>query len=161
MRAKDFGRAVGIAWGESDGKQLFAYVNVAVGINVNDLANTVDQMQNVINEMQKSLQKLDPAYNAEFFNASGISATPAVAYTTAPTLNQVAANGTRIETVEDVTDYVTQYTAAQGIDISQYPYLTDLLANPHDAAVREATIDHYSKVLVRLQGLMTDVQSGG
>ncbi len=158
MKARDFARVIGIAWGESDGKKLFRYVNTAVGINTNDLAHMVDQMQTVLNQMQVALERLDPDYESYMFNATGGGLAPGAGYTTAPSLNQMATGGhPNINSVEDVSAYIQEYTAMQDIDLGKFPYLEDLVANPHDQALVQATIDHYSQALERLERIMAQL----
>ncbi|MEO0339761.1 MAG: hypothetical protein AAF242_11155, partial [Bacteroidota bacterium] len=67
MRALDYHRIVGIAWEASDGIDPYKLINVAVGINQNDLADMVNQMQNVMNDMQLAIQEVNPNYQPKLF----------------------------------------------------------------------------------------------
>lgn len=67
MRTGDYARIIGIAWSEYTGDELFSYINTAVGLNTNDLVGVVEQMQIVMNQMQKVLAASNPEYQPTFF----------------------------------------------------------------------------------------------
>ena len=60
MKAKDYHRIIGIAWEDSkieDRLKIYQMINTAVGINQNDLATVIDQMQTVMNQMQDAIKE--------------------------------------------------------------------------------------------------------
>ncbi|HRD80492.1 MAG TPA: hypothetical protein PLZ12_17925 [Saprospiraceae bacterium] len=155
MLARDYARIIGIAWGESDGKELFSYVNTAVGINANDMAQTVENMQIVINQMQLALQQLDPDYKPHFFDTGGndiVRTKPS--YTTSPTLQQLALNRyvpSTYSNLQEALAPMVEKAKHQNFDLTQYPYLEDLMKNPGDKELAQKTIDHYTRVLDQLE----------
>ena len=70
MRTGDYARIIGVAWSEYDGDELFSYINTAVGLNTNDLVGVVEQMQQVMNEMQRAIAATNPDYNPTMFETS-------------------------------------------------------------------------------------------
>jgi carbonic anhydrase/acetyltransferase-like protein (isoleucine patch superfamily) len=67
MKARDFKRIIGVAWEESDGKEYVKLINTAVGLNQNDTGTLIEQMQAVINGMQKALAEVNPNYQPQPF----------------------------------------------------------------------------------------------
>lgn len=158
MKAKDYNRIIGTAWGESDGEKIYDYVNTAVGINANDMADMVEQMQMVLNEMQKALQQVNPDYNPHFYDVDG-NIEMASSYTTAPTLNEVIENRINVNNynnsdVQVALQDIKQDAIAQGVNLDQFPYLSDILDNPFDEALQAEAQAYYSAVIVRTQYLL-------
>ena len=161
MSALDYHRVIGVAWADSDPKKAFSFINTAVGLNTNDLAATVDQMQTVINTMQLALQKAVPDYKPALFATSGkTQATNSTGYSTAPSMREVIKNDiakSGYTNVREAMQEVKQYMGAQGVDLSQYPYMTELLNNPTPEVAKKAQ-DHYMNVLVKAQALLAQQQ---
>lgn len=158
MKTLDYKRIIGIAWGESDGKKLFEYVNTAVGINSNDLAQSVENLEVVMNKMQIALKQVNPSYEPSFFDVNGNSiAQRSSSFSKAETLNQIAANQifpSSFSNLNEAMQPVVQFAEAQKMDLGQYPYLLDLINNPTDKVLAQKTLDHYTKVLSQLEGYM-------
>jgi len=160
MLAKDYSRIIGIAWGESDGKKLFDYVNTAVGINANDMAHLIENLQIVVNQMQVALQQVNPEYKPQFFAVEGTEIAARPAYTTSPTIEQIAMSRFAPSNYADLKaalQPVVQYASEQQLDLGQYPYILDLMNNPGDKALAQKTLDHYTAVLHQLEGMMAAV----
>lgn len=166
MSALDYRRVIGIAWADSDPKKAFSYINTAVGINTNDLAVTVDQMQTVINDMQLALQKAVPDYKPTPFAVSGRGMVASngtgtqPAYSTTPSMREVIKNDIAkggYTNLREAMQEVKQYVGAQGVDLSQYPYMNELLDNPTPEVAKKAQA-HYAKVLVNAQNLLARQQ---
>jgi hypothetical protein len=161
MQAMDFKRIIGIAWSESDSLKDFNYINTAVGINANDLAGTVESMQAVINNMQLVLKKLDPKYKPMLYALDNSNRTYSNGYTTAPSLKETISNNVHMGTYANATEAlkeINKYVASQGIEFNQFPYLAKLMENPTLAEAQQA-LDHYNKVLVKLEGLMKEANN--
>lgn len=161
MSALDYHRVIGVAWADSDPKKAFSFINTAVGLNTNDLAATVDQMQTVINTMQLALQKAVPDYKPALFATSGkTQASGSTGYSTAPSMREVIKNDIAkggYTNVREAMQEVKQYMGAQGVDLSQYPYMSELLNNPTPEVAQKAK-DHYMNVLVKAQALLAQQQ---
>ena len=161
MLAKDYRRIVGIAWSDADTTKMLNYINTAVGINHNDLAGLVEQMQIAMNNMQQTLASLSPDYKPSYFNvAASEKRVAGVEYSTGPTLkSQLTANikTTNFESPKEALQVAKQYASANGVDFSMYPMLNDLFDNPTPEQV-EKVIDYYSKALVRLQSISLQAQ---
>ena len=68
MLARDYKRIIGVAWEESRPGELINLINTAVGINQNDMAGMVEEMQFTLNTIQQSLKKLDPEYQVSLYD---------------------------------------------------------------------------------------------
>ena len=161
MSALDYHRVIDIAWADSDPKKAFNLINTAVGLNTNDLAATVDQMQSVINEMQLALQKAVPDYKPALFATNGKTQTASsTGYSTAPAMREVIKSDIAkggYTNVREAMQEVKQYMGAQGVELSQYPYMNELLNNPTPEVAQKAK-DHYTHVLVKAQALLAQQQ---
>jgi soluble cytochrome b562 len=156
MKAMDFKRVIGVAWSESDSLKDFNYINTAVGINTNDLAATVENMQTVINAMQIAIKKLDPKYQPSFYDVSPSSKNYASGYSTAPSLKDRISSNVKMGQFENSTQAlkeIKKYVEMQGLDLKQLPYLDHLMENPTLDEAQKA-LTHYNQVLTKLEGMM-------
>lgn len=67
MKARDYKRIIGVAWEAADGSEFFKLINTAVGLNQNDTGKLIEEMQMVINQMQKAIQEMKPDYQPHLF----------------------------------------------------------------------------------------------
>lgn len=67
MKARDCKRIIGVAWEAADGSAFFKLINTAVGLNQNDTGKLIEEMQMVINQMQKAIQEMKPDYQPHLF----------------------------------------------------------------------------------------------
>lgn len=70
MKATDFSKIIGVAWSNSDNKNMFNYINTAVGFNANQMGMMVNNMQIIMNKMQDEIAKLNPEYKPVYFNTN-------------------------------------------------------------------------------------------
>lgn len=165
MLAKDFHRIVGIAWDESDGKEVYKMINTAVGINQNDLANMVDQLQSVVNSLQVAMNKLDPSYEVNLLATSGgvfanNPTTNKLDYTVAdthPSKVQGLFDGARFETEEETIAAVKQaWKEVAHIDVEENEMVRYILENRDKT---EEIVEYYSGVLTHLQSMQQSIVS--
>lgn len=57
MKLSDYAQIIGVAWDESKGRSM-TLINVAVGLNQNDLAHQLEKQQNQINNLQAQIDVL-------------------------------------------------------------------------------------------------------
>jgi cytoskeletal protein CcmA (bactofilin family) len=161
MKARDYGRIIGIAWAESDPKKVFNYINTAVGINSNDMSGMIEQMQGLLNTMQIALQKAVPDYKPLFYAVDQKAALAAVDYTKVPSLQQTVEKnvGARSQyaTLQEAMQGAKDYAATQGLDLKQYPLLGDFFNNPTPEMAKKVQ-DHYMKALAKAQNLLAQQQ---
>ncbi|MCB0580930.1 MAG: hypothetical protein KDD10_16660 [Phaeodactylibacter sp.] len=139
MKARDYQRIVGVAWEASDGTEFFKMVNTAVGLNHNDTGRLIEELQAVVNRMQKTLQDIDPGYQAHFFDVE--EQEPATQqrpdYSVAPTHPSRIGRyfegkeyGNRREMLQDVKKALTEVAR---IDLGSYPLVAHILDHPEEA----------------------------
>ncbi len=156
MAALDYSRIIGIAWGESNGKKLFDYVNTAVGINSNDMAGIIDNMQSTINDMQLALAKVNPDFQPQLYAVSGSSNMNRNQITTSQSLQDIIgsqSDALEYHNIQEALSKAKNYAKLQDLDLSQYPYLEEMFDNPNDELAQQI-IDHYTKVLKNLTAMM-------
>ncbi len=161
MHAIDFKRVIGIAWSESDSLKDFNYINTAVGINANDMAATIEDMQLVLNNIQLSLKKLDPNYKPSLYSMGKQSKNASGDYSKAPSYRETISNNINMEKYTNSTDAlkeINKYVATQGLDLNQFKYLSQLMENPTLPEAQKA-LDHYNKVIKKLEGLLITANS--
>jgi hypothetical protein len=157
MKAKDYGRIVGIAWSESDGKELFDYITTAVGINSNDMAKTMEDMQIVINQIQMAMRDINPNFQPTYFDVDGQVDLNANHYTSSPPLDIVVGNQLGISefsSKEEVFNAAKEYVTSQELDMNKYPYFLEILENPSDIELMKKARDHYLIVIKRCENIM-------
>jgi hypothetical protein len=160
MKANDYKRIIGIAWGDSDGSKVFNYINTAVGINSNDMAGMMEHMQLVLNNMQVALKKVVPDYKPTMYAVDKRVALSTKGYSTSPSLNEITRTKvgiTKATSPKEAMQQVKEYASAQGVDLKQYPLINELLDNP-TPEMAQKVYEHYSKSLVKIQKTMADMQ---
>jgi len=161
MAALDYARIIGTAWGESDGKKLFEYVNTAVGINANDMAGVISNMQSLLNEMQIALNSVVPDYQPKLYASTGSAANlPADQFTKSQSLRDLFeqnSDALQYNSMEEALGKARNYAEVQGFDLSQYPYLAEIFDNP-SPELAEEMLAHYTKVLNNLNAIMANMQ---
>lgn len=159
MAPLDYARIIGTAWGESDGKKLFDYVNTAVGINANDMAGIIDNMQSVINDMQLALSTVVPDYQPQLYAVAGNSNNTANQYTKSQSIQDIFGNNSdalQYKSLDEALQKAKQYAEVQNFDFSEYPYLEEMFENPNPELAKEM-LDHYTKVLNNLNNIMASL----
>ena len=159
MQAKDYSRIIGIAWEESDGEKAFAYINTAVGINSNDTAALLEEMQGLMNEMQLAIQEVNPNYEPQLYSISSRPNLMASDYSISPTMSEHIMSQLNISedaTLEDKMAALKQYAYDNGAGeyLEQFPYFFELLENPHDMELVQKVISEYTAALQNAQMLV-------
>jgi hypothetical protein len=161
MKASDYQRIIGVAWSESDGKEeLFNLVNTAIGINQNDLARMVEQMQSVMNDMQLAIKAINPDYQVKLFEVEGPYTLSASGISVSPTHPDVAGayfNKTYASREEALQSVKTALQEKANIDMSKNPMIERILDDP---AFAKKALDHYTKVLTELQAQAASYKKG-
>ncbi|CAH0999326.1 hypothetical protein LEM8419_00624 [Neolewinella maritima] len=152
MLPLDYARIIGVAWQASDPDrrgEAYQMITCAVGINQNDMAGMIDQMQTVMNGMQDALAKLDPAFEVHAFETTGRTMPPAAGlYSVSPT-HQDAVSGyfqdKEYNSREELGQLVVDALEEQAdLDLSKYPVVERMLLDPAYAAQAQT---HYSELL--------------
>lgn len=154
MKARDFKRIVGIAWEASDGKEVFKLVNSAIGLNQNDTGKLIEEMQLVINEMQKAIQQLNPNYEARLFE---VGETTVNTRPTAPDFTVSNTHPTQIgsyfegKTYRDRREMLQDVKKALvergNITLDKYPLVTYILDHPEQAPALKAYYGRVKEVI--------------
>ncbi|MCB0665624.1 MAG: hypothetical protein KDC80_07375 [Saprospiraceae bacterium] len=164
MKVKDFQRIVGIAWEDSkkeNEKDLYQMINTAVGINQNDLARVIDQMQLVMNQMQEAIKEVNPAYEGFVFDTdSGVNGV-----NLSPDFTVSASHRSKIEEYFADKTYETQEELGQlvldalvdvaGVNLTEIPVLENMLTNPEYAQKAQ---DYYAQKLVEYKNWMEQLK---
>ena len=137
MRAKDYGRIVGVAWEDwkiEDRHQIYQMINTAVGINNNDMANLIDQMQVVMNQMQVAINEVNPQYNGFVFDTDSKQVNLETDYTVSSTHRSKIEGyfkGKEYSGREELGVLVRDAIVIDaGIDLTEYPMIERLLLDP-------------------------------
>ena len=153
MKINDYKRIVGVAWSDTNASQIFSYVQTAIGINTNDLTNQVEQMQTLMNVMQRSLSKLDPNFKAQYFDVETKAETNSQ-HTKASTLKEHIADNSealQYDNLGEALRKVTETMRSQSkFDIYRMPYIKAMVENPTKENA-EKIVSYYTKVLAYLE----------
>lgn len=168
MKALDYQRIIGIAWSKGDSTKRVNLINTAVGINSNDMASVINQMQSMMNSMQMALKRLDPQFEMALYDVQGQTSVETFQkeYTSSPTLNEMIQH--------DLGDYLSQQQVTvderrqmvfasikdelltQGFDFGYFPFLEEMLANPEKENIEKAK-SHYDQVFNRMNSLLSSI----
>ena len=165
MKTRDYARIIGISWGESDGEKVYEYVNTAVGLNTNDLTNTVEEMQSLLNEIQIALKQVNPDYEPSFYDVDNQLASN-IQQSEAPynSLEQLAADQMGIvageTSMEDALAMLNNYAQGHGMNLSDLPYITEVINNPYDQELVQEMTNHYTQVLAKLENMINEMDRG-
>lgn len=132
MKVNDYQRIIGVAWGNSDGSQLFSYVNTAVGINNNDMVGQLEKMQLIMNQMQQSIAKLDESFEPILFEVDGNVRDNSQHTETTVNIREQFAEGQEPnkEKLSRLIQETKKRFQAHDFDFSKFPYLEEALNNP-------------------------------
>lgn len=139
MKARDYQRIIGVAWEASDGKAFYKMVNTAVGLNHNDTGKMIEQLQMVVNQMQKALQEVNPEYQAHYFDVDGTALAQQVEldYSVGPThptrLNGYFTDKEYTDRSEVLADVKQTLQERANINLEQYPVVAYILDHPEQA----------------------------
>ncbi len=135
MRTEDYARIVGVAW-ESSENLFGGMVNTAVGINTNDLAYRVDQQQRELDALKTQINQLYLRAGLPAPNTPGEIA-PAADNNIPPTRTEAFTRAETEEWLEAARPYfeaalkhAKEHLEQQGADISAYPEIAALYADP-------------------------------
>lgn len=131
MKTGDYARVVGVAW-ESAPEQPINFVNVAVGINVNDLNHKIDLLNREVENIMAFLEGKAPLLEGD-----------QIAALTPPSI-QPQTTFQKLYTDEEFDAYIDQHElflkglftliksnlVKQGTDLSIYPQVEEMLDNP-------------------------------
>lgn len=130
MKLGDYSRIVGVAWEAAKDAPL-NYVNVAIGINTNDLTRKVDELNQKVDQIMAYLEGKAP------LNADGalLANVPSVKPQT--TLSKLYTNEEFDQMIDQNADFFNQMYAEaknnlikQGYDLSKNPKMAEVLDNP-------------------------------
>jgi hypothetical protein len=163
MAIGDYARIIGIAWGESDGKELFSYINTAVGINSNDLVRVIEDMQGMLNDMQLAIAEVNPNYTPQLYAMSGTNFQKGSFITTSPSASALLAQKSgalEAQTVEEAIRKIRDfaYQNNPNLDLNHFPYLKEMFENP-TLETAQAMAEHYQEVLNKLMAMMPNANN--
>jgi len=130
MKLGDYSRIVGVAWEAAKDAPL-NYVNVAIGINTNDLTRKVDELNQKVDQIMAYLEGKAP------LNADGtvLANVPTVKPQT--TLTKLYTDAEFDQLIDQNADFFNQMYAEaknslikQGYDLSKNPKMAEVLDNP-------------------------------
>lgn len=163
MSTLDYKRIIGVAWSKGNPAKTINLINTAVGINSNDLANTVNEVQSQLNRMQIALNKLDPTFEVSLYDLGNSSNTQQRSYSTTKPLDEIVRNNLTErsskefqEASQEISELFSEMKYSleqQGIDLKTIPYLEKVLVNPTLENAEEFT-NHYKQVLERCKKLL-------
>ncbi len=128
METSDYKNIVGIAWSKSE-NQITNYINVAIGMNANDLAyqiekqNTeIDELRNELNELKEIVNKILPGKAEEYLIKEEIAKKkPKLEETPKPLTADEMHSKTSQDFVVEALNVFKNSLEKQGIDIPSHP----------------------------------------
>lgn len=138
---------VGIAWSATPEGSTLSMVNLAIGLNTNDVARLVEQQQSKIDEQQAKIAKLESSFAAMEQRMAALesgkpftpvmAAEPAIAQTRLEYIEASVPAGFDVAQVEEAILLLEDTYRTKGIDVENHPGLKKLF---HDPAFRQEII---------------------
>lgn len=126
MKAGDYARIVGVAW-EPANQGLFNYINVAVGINSNELSQQVELLERKISAIEEHLKgeksTLDGSINANFEHQ-----TTQAKLMSDEEFDRIIDQNKKI--YQELYGKIKQYVTNKGIDLNANPQLAAFFDDP-------------------------------
>lgn len=130
MKLGDYSRIVGVAWQAAKEAPL-NYINVAVGINSNDLTRKVDELNQKVEQIMAYLEGKAP------LNGDGTLLANVPSIKPQTTINKLYTDEEFDQLIDKNADFFTQMYAEaklslikQGYDMSKNPKMVEMLDNP-------------------------------
>ena len=138
MLARDYQRIVGIAWENGDPTKFINLINTAVGVNQNDMAKVVEQMQFTLNHIQDAIKKIDPSFVSHDYEVSQeMYQEMPLDYNVSSTHQKKMSKyfkgknyADKEELIRDVKDLLVNQA---GIDLNTVPVIKYIFDNPEEA----------------------------
>ncbi len=146
MKTGDYARIIGIAWSDYNGDELFSYINTAVGLNTNDLVGVVEQMQLVMNQMQKAIAETNENYDPVFFETNSAIASVQNNQTITPSLRSQLKVDFQGKSLTQVIKENKSILEEHNFDFTLFPLLEKTLDNPTKENLEEM-VAFYTSVL--------------
>ncbi len=161
MRVNDYQRIVGVAWEEYHGEALFSFINTAVGINTNDLAQEIIQMQVLLNHMQEALVDVNPSFTPNYFDVETVSVSENTKTTKSKSLPELMAQQYGLDEITDNREKMSSLRSlmeqkdleSPHFQFSDMPYLSEVLNNPTEENIAKYNA-FYTRALGRLQSIV-------
>ena len=140
IKAEQYSQIVGVAWSESVMNSGISVINLAIGLNNNDMARLAVQQDKKISSIEQRFESLEARFNAL---ENGEAVAPAVTVAPAKKLSKyeiaVANMPAEIsdEAMEEALQLIEARYRANGLNIADHPGLDKLLNDP---AFRAETI---------------------
>lgn len=161
MRINDYQRIIGVAWEAYQGNDLFSYINTAVGINQNDMAGEIAEMQSVLNAMQIALVQANPNYEPVYFDVETVSVSNNVKTTSSKSVVQLAMEQYGVDATRDRQQVMADISGLMAMEdaqndyfkFSKMPYLQEMLADPSPETIEKYN-QFYSNALKSLKSMV-------
>ena len=157
MLAKDYQRIIGIAWEQNHDSDFIHLVNTAVGINHNDMAKVIEQMQFTLNHIQDQLKKMDPTYVSHDYEVTidsfGLASLDYSVSDSHPTKVAGYFRDKKYTSNADILrDVRERMMNLAGIDLSEAPIIDFALSNPNRAKCLADEYQHILEEMISVKG---------
>ncbi|HRK82334.1 MAG TPA: hypothetical protein PLZ12_12900 [Saprospiraceae bacterium] len=151
MKVRDYRRIVGVAWSDAHPDRYINYINTAVGLNQNDFAHVLDEMQTQMNAMQLAIAEVNPNFKPRLYDTGGsmVGAVQERDYSVSPTHKEVLFAGVSSKQYtsqrEMLDDARTILKDKSGLDINKIALLDHLFTHPEQASAMGAYYENMKR----------------
>ncbi|MBO74154.1 MAG: hypothetical protein CMD33_02660 [Flavobacteriales bacterium] len=164
MQTSDYKWIIGTAWSESQPGAMTSVVNVAVGLNENEVTRQVEKIEASVVKIENALARLDPTYTPLVTQGNS---TPRIATNTLQSqkVGAIAANmkmqgGDKKKEAQIKAIFNNALKLAQdaGVDLNSLPYLAEVFEDPLNVSVRENAIARLNERQAQLQFIQKELK---
>jgi len=120
-------------------------------------------MQVMMNKLQAAMEEMNPDFEAVYFDTGNQQISMnSTQISSSPNFHEMIYNNNgdyNFETVQESLAPISDFVEAQAINFEQYPYLMDILRNPHDKEMANQALNYYQDVLTNLEQMYSNAIS--
>ena len=164
MQTSDYKWIIGTAWSESQPGSMTSVVNVAVGLNENEVTRQVEKIEASLVKIETALARLDPTYTPSVTQSNSA---PRIATNTLQSqkVGAIAANMTmkggdkkKEAQIKAIFNNAQKLAQDAGVDLNSLPYLAEVFEDPLNVSIRENAIAQLNKRHAQLQFIQKELK---
>lgn len=164
MQTSDYKWIIGTAWSESQPGSMTSVVNVAVGLNENEVTRQVEKIEASLVKIETALARLDPTYTP---SVTQNNSAPRIATNTlqsqkvgaiASNMSMEGGDKKKEAQIKAIFNNAQKLAQDAGVDLNSLPYLAEVFENPLNVSVRENAIAQLNERQAQLQFIQKELK---
>lgn len=164
MQTSDYKWIIGTAWSGSQPGSMTSIINVAVGLNENEVTRQVEKIEASLVKIETALARLDPTYTP---SVTQNNSAPRIATNTlqsqkvgaiASDMSMEGGNKKKEAQIKAIFNNAQKLAQDAGVDLNSLPYLAEVFEDPLNVSVRENAIAQLNERQAQLQFIQKELK---